>query len=68
MKLGSKQKREHKKNNIEIELKTPKVPSILPKQHVTTETQINEKELDDAMTDACKGKKGKGGKGKKKKK
>ncbi|KAM7355640.1 uncharacterized protein ACRADG_001639 [Cochliomyia hominivorax] len=68
VKLGSKQKKEHKKNNIEIELKTPKMPSILPKQHVTTETQINEKELDAALADICKGKKGKGGKGKKKKK
>ncbi|KAI8126309.1 hypothetical protein FF38_09130 [Lucilia cuprina] len=68
VKLGSKQKSERKKNNIEIELKTPKLPVTLPKQHVTTETQINEKELDAALAGVCNGKKGKGGKGKKKKK
>ncbi|XP_065360659.1 uncharacterized protein LOC135954418 [Calliphora vicina] len=68
VKLGSKQKSERKKNNIEIELKTPKLPVTMAKQHVTTETQIDENELDAALADICKAKKGKGGKGKKKNK
>uniref|UniRef100_A0A1A9V5J9 Transcriptional cofactor Bfc domain-containing protein n=1 Tax=Glossina austeni TaxID=7395 RepID=A0A1A9V5J9_GLOAU len=70
VKLGNKRKSQNKKNNIEIELKTPKQPLVLPKQRMTTETQINETELDAALADLCKAKgKGKGnGKGKNKKK
>ncbi|XP_061389993.1 uncharacterized protein LOC133325227 [Musca vetustissima] len=66
VKLGSKQKCQHKKNNIEIELKTPKQPIVLPSRRVTTETQIDEVELDAALLGVCKGKK-KGKKGKSKK-
>ncbi|XP_058982425.1 uncharacterized protein LOC131804084 [Musca domestica] len=66
VKLGSKQKCQHKRNNIEIELKTPKQPIVLPVRRVTTETQIDEVELDAALSGICKGKKkGKKGKGKK---
>ncbi|XP_034481128.1 uncharacterized protein LOC117786829 isoform X1 [Drosophila innubila] len=70
VKLGSKSKSQHKKNTIEIELRTPKQPVTLPISKVTTETYVTE-----ALLDAAKGgkgkKKGKGkkgkGKGKKKK-
>ncbi|EDW18106.1 uncharacterized protein LOC6581917 [Drosophila mojavensis] len=66
VKLGSKSKSQHKKNTIEIELRTPKQPVTLPMSKVTTETYVTE-----ALLDAAKGK-GKGkkkgkGKGKKKK-
>lgn len=64
MKLGSKQKCRHKKNNIEIELKTPKQPIVLARPRVTTETQIDETELDAALSGICKGKKKKGKQGK----
>ncbi|XP_054733567.1 uncharacterized protein LOC129241332 [Anastrepha obliqua] len=67
VKLGSKQHHRRKQNSIEIELKTPKQPIILPKQKMTTETQITDKELDEALAALCGGKK-KGKKGKKGKK
>lgn len=64
VKLGSKSKSQHKKNTIEIELRTPKQPVTLPMSKVTTETYVTE-----ALLDAAKGKKKKRkGKGKKKKK
>lgn len=45
------------------------MPLFLPPRFVTTETQIDEVELDAAMANTCPAKKGKGkGKGKKKKK
>lgn len=59
VKLGSKSKSQYKKNTIEIELRTPKQPVILPMSKVTTETYVTE-----ALLDAA----GKGGKGKGKKK
>ncbi|XP_059226912.1 uncharacterized protein LOC106094572 isoform X2 [Stomoxys calcitrans] len=62
VKLGSKQKCQHKKNNIEIELRTPKQPIVLQNRKVTTETQIDEVELDAALAGVCRGKKGKKGK------
>ncbi|XP_075162163.1 uncharacterized protein LOC142234846 [Haematobia irritans] len=68
VKLGSKQKCQHKKNNIEIELRTPKMPIVLPNRRVTTETQIDEVELDAALSGMCKGKGKKGKKGKNAKK
>ncbi|XP_037933722.1 uncharacterized protein LOC119669110 [Teleopsis dalmanni] len=67
VKLGSKQKSRNKKNTIEIELKTPKQPFVMPVRTVTTETQIREAELDAELKGVC-GKKKKGKKGKKKKK
>lgn len=64
VKLGSKSKSQHKKNTIEIELRTPKQPVTLPMSKVTTETYVTE-----ALLEATKGKgKGKKGKGKGKKK
>ncbi|CAD7002432.1 uncharacterized protein LOC101454626 [Ceratitis capitata] len=70
VKLGNKQQHRQKRNTIEIELKTPKQPIVLPKQKMTTETQITDKELDEALAALCGGKKKgkKGKKGKKKKK
>lgn len=67
VKLGNKQQNRRKRNTIEIELKTPKQPIVLPKQKMTTETQITDKELDEALAALCGGKK-KGKKGKKGKK
>ncbi|EDW76980.1 uncharacterized protein Dwil_GK21154 [Drosophila willistoni] len=64
VKLGSKAKSQHKKNTIEIELRTPKLPANLPQSKVTTETYVTEALLDAGK----KGKKGKKGKGKGKKK
>ncbi|KAH8415727.1 hypothetical protein KR222_011345 [Zaprionus bogoriensis] len=74
VKLGSKSKSQHKKNTIEIELRTPKQPVTLPISKVTTETYVTEALLDAAKGKKRKkgkkgkGKKGKKGKGKKKKK
>ncbi|XP_036338094.1 uncharacterized protein LOC118747962 [Rhagoletis pomonella] len=68
VKLGNKQHYRPKRNTIEIELKTPKQPIILPKQKMTTETQITDKELDEALAALCAGNKKKGKKGKKGKK
>ncbi|XP_017021230.1 uncharacterized protein [Drosophila kikkawai] len=64
VKLGSKAKSQHKKNTIEIELRTPKQPVNLPVSKVTTETYVSE----DMLTSGKKRKKGKKGKGKGKKK
>ncbi|EDV50134.1 uncharacterized protein LOC6545543 [Drosophila erecta] len=61
VKLGSKAKSQHKKNTIEIELRTPKQPVTLPISKVTTETYVSE----EMLTGGKKGKKGKKGKGKK---
>ncbi|XP_017137985.1 uncharacterized protein LOC108152866 isoform X1 [Drosophila miranda] len=66
VKLGSKGKSRHKKNVIEIELRTPKQPVILPSSKVTAETYVTEDLLNAGKKG--KGKKGKKGKGKKKKK
>ncbi|KAH8255188.1 hypothetical protein KR038_000673 [Drosophila bunnanda] len=67
VKLGSKAKSQHKKNTIEIELRTPKQALNLPVSKVTTETYVSEDMLNGGKK-AKKGKKGKGKKGKGKKK
>ncbi|KMY96778.1 uncharacterized protein LOC6736306 [Drosophila simulans] len=67
VKLGSKAKSQHKKNTIEIELRTPKQPVTLPISKVTTETYVSEEMLSGGKK-GKKGKKGKGKKGKGKKK
>ncbi|KAH8297655.1 hypothetical protein KR054_004818 [Drosophila jambulina] len=66
VKLGSKAKSQHKKNTIEIELRTPKQAVNLPVSKVTTETYVSEDMLNAGKKK--KGKKGKGKKGKGKKK
>ncbi|XP_017128042.1 uncharacterized protein LOC108146518 [Drosophila elegans] len=69
VKLGSKAKSQHKKNTIEIELRTPKQPVTLPVSKVTTETYVSEEMLAGGKKKKKKkGKKGKGKKGKAKKK